>query len=138
MVVACLGAALDLAVRIAHGLARSRSAMMTHGSRRPSQGPWRREAFWALVDLAGQRCGRGSLAEACERPAARLGAGKARVAPSFKDKTRYTLYESLGRQISHIAINEGNINRQCSIFTELNIKDTTLNIKYWKDTLFLS
>ena len=34
------------------------------------------------------------------------------VAPGFKDKTRYTLYVSLGSQISHIAINKGNIKRQ--------------------------
>ena len=34
------------------------------------------------------------------------------VAPSFKDKTRYTLYVSLGSQISHIATNKGNIKRQ--------------------------
>jgi hypothetical protein len=33
------------------------------------------------------------------------------VAPGFKDKTRYTPYVSLGSQISHIAINKGNINR---------------------------
>ena len=35
------------------------------------------------------------------------------VAPAFKDKTRYTLYVSPGSQISHIATNKGNINRQC-------------------------
>ena len=35
------------------------------------------------------------------------------VAPGFKDKTRYTPYVSPGSQISHIAINKGNINRQC-------------------------
>ena len=35
------------------------------------------------------------------------------VAPSFKNKTRYTPYVSPGSQISHIAINKGNINRQC-------------------------
>ena len=34
------------------------------------------------------------------------------VAPNFKDKTRYTAYVSLGSQISHIATNKGNINRQ--------------------------
>ena len=40
-------------------------------------------------------------------------AGKAKVAvaPGFKDKTRYTLYVSLGSQISHIATNKGNIKR---------------------------
>ena len=31
------------------------------------------------------------------------------VAPGFKDKTRYTPYVSSGSQISHIAINKGNI-----------------------------
>ena len=33
------------------------------------------------------------------------------VAPSFKDKTRYTPYVSPGSQISHIATNKDNINR---------------------------
>ena len=36
------------------------------------------------------------------------------VAPNFKNKTRYAPYVSLGSQISHIATNMGNINRQCS------------------------
>ena len=35
------------------------------------------------------------------------------VAPGFKNKTRYTPYVSLGSQISHIAINKGNIKIQC-------------------------
>ena len=35
------------------------------------------------------------------------------VAPGFKNKTRYTPYVSPGSQISHIATNKGNINRQC-------------------------
>jgi len=35
------------------------------------------------------------------------------VAPGFKNKTRYTPYVSPGSQISHIATNRGNINRQC-------------------------
>ena len=35
------------------------------------------------------------------------------VAPGFKDKTRYTLYVSPISQISRIATNKGNINRQC-------------------------
>ena len=35
------------------------------------------------------------------------------VAPGFKDGTRYTPYVSPGSQISHIATNKGNINRQC-------------------------
>ena len=38
--------------------------------------------------------------------------GDSSVAPSFKDKTRYTLYVSPGSQISHIATNKGNIKRQ--------------------------
>ena len=37
------------------------------------------------------------------------------VAPGFKNKTRYTPYVSPGSQISHIAINKGNIIRQCLI-----------------------
>ena len=32
-------------------------------------------------------------------------------------------------QISHIATNEGNIERQCSIYNVLNIKDITLDSK---------
>ena len=55
------------------------------------------------------------------------------VAPSFKDKTRYTPYVSLGSQISHIATNKGNINRQCSIYNMLCIKDITLDSKQRKD-----
>ena len=35
------------------------------------------------------------------------------VAPGFKNKTRYTPYVSLGSQVSHIATNKGNIERQC-------------------------
>ena len=35
------------------------------------------------------------------------------VAPAFKNKTRYTPYMSLESQISYIATNRGNINRQC-------------------------
>ena len=34
------------------------------------------------------------------------------VAPGFKNKTRYTPYVSPESQISHIAINKGNIERQ--------------------------
>ena len=34
------------------------------------------------------------------------------VAPGFKNKSRYTPYVSLGSQISHVATNKGNINRQ--------------------------
>ena len=41
------------------------------------------------------------------------GVFRAVVALNFKDKTRYTLYVSQGSQISHIATNKGNINRQC-------------------------
>ena len=35
------------------------------------------------------------------------------VAPGFKNKTRYTPYVSPRSQISYIATNKGNINRQC-------------------------
>ena len=55
------------------------------------------------------------------------------VAPGFKNKTRYTPYVSPGSQISHIAINKGNINKQCSIYNVLSIKNITLNSKQWKD-----
>ena len=41
------------------------------------------------------------------------------VAPGFKNKTRYTPYVSPGSQISHIATNRGNINRQCLYITNL-------------------
>jgi len=57
------------------------------------------------------------------------------VAPGFKNKTRYTPYVSPGSQISHIATNKGNINRQC-LYNELNIKDITLYNKQRKDTPF--
>ena len=43
------------------------------------------------------------------------GLGGGTVAPDFKDKTRYTLYVSLGSQISHIATNKVNIKRQYSL-----------------------
>ena len=55
------------------------------------------------------------------------------VAPSFKNKTKYTSYVSSGSQISHIAINKGNIERQCSIYNVLSIKDITLDNKQRKD-----
>ena len=55
------------------------------------------------------------------------------VAPDFKNKTRYTPYVSPGSQISHIATNKGNINRQCSIYNVLSIKNITLDNKQWKD-----
>ena len=55
------------------------------------------------------------------------------VAPSFKNKNRYAPYVSLGSQISHIAINKGNIERQCSKYNVLSIKDITLDSKQWKD-----
>ena len=55
------------------------------------------------------------------------------VAPSFKNKTRYAPYVSLGSQISHIAINKGNIQRQCSIYNVLSIKDITLENKQRQD-----
>ena len=44
------------------------------------------------------------------------------VASSFKNKTRYTPYVSLESQISHIATNKGNIERQCSKYNVLCIK----------------
>ena len=55
------------------------------------------------------------------------------VALGFKNKTRYAPYVSLGSQISHIATNKGNIERQCSIYNLLSIKDITLDIKQRKD-----
>ena len=55
------------------------------------------------------------------------------VATGFKNKTRYAPYVSLGSQISHIAINKGNIERQCSKYNVLSIKDITLDSKQWKD-----
>ena len=55
------------------------------------------------------------------------------VAPDFKNKTRYTPYVSPGSQISHIATNKGNIERQCSIYNILSINDITLNSKQRKD-----
>ena len=51
------------------------------------------------------------------------------VAPGFKNKTRYTPYASPGSQISHIATNKGNINRQCSIYNVPSIKNITLDSK---------
>ena len=57
----------------------------------------------------------------------------ASVAPSFKNKTRYTPYVGLGGQISHIATNKSNIKRQCSKYNVLSIKDITLDSKQWKD-----
>ena len=51
------------------------------------------------------------------------------VASGFKNKTRYTPYVSPGSQISHIAINKGNIKRQCSIYNVLSIWDITLDSK---------
>jgi len=41
------------------------------------------------------------------------------VAPGFKNKTRHTPYVSPESQISHIATNRGNINRQCLDITNL-------------------
>ena len=51
------------------------------------------------------------------------------VASGFKNKTRYTPYVSLGSQISHIATNKGNIERQYTIYNVLSIKDITLDSK---------
>jgi len=56
------------------------------------------------------------------------------VAPGFKNKTRYTTYVSPESQISHIATNKGNINRQCLIYNILTIKDITLDSKQQKTT----
>ena len=47
----------------------------------------------------------------------------------FKNKTRYTPYVSTESQISRIATNKGNIERQCSIYNVLSIKDITLDSK---------
>ena len=55
------------------------------------------------------------------------------VVPGFKNKTRYAPYVSLGCQISHIAINKGNIKRHCSIYNILSIKDIALDSKQRKD-----
>ena len=57
------------------------------------------------------------------------------VAPGFKNKTRYTTYVSPESQISHIATNKGNINRQCLIYNILSIKDITLDSKQQKRQL---
>ena len=51
------------------------------------------------------------------------------VASGFKNKTRYTPYVSPGSQISYIATNKGNIERQCSIYNILSIKNITLDSK---------
>ena len=56
-----------------------------------------------------------------------------RVAPNFKDKTRYISYVSPGSQISHIATNKGIINKQCSIYNVLSIDNITLDSKQRKD-----
>ena len=55
------------------------------------------------------------------------------VAHGFKNKTRYTPYVSLGSQISYIATNKGNIERQCSKYSVLSIKYITLDSKQWND-----
>jgi len=47
----------------------------------------------------------------------------------FKSKTRYTPYVNLESQISHIATNKGNIERQSSIYNVLSINDITLDSK---------
>ena len=59
--------------------------------------------------------------------------GECIVAPSFKNKTRYTPYVSPESQISHIATNKGNINRQCLIYNILRIENITLDSKQRKD-----
>ena len=55
------------------------------------------------------------------------------VAPDFNNKIRYAPYVNPGCQILHIAINKGNIERQCSIYNILSIKHITLNSKQRKD-----
>ena len=50
------------------------------------------------------------------------------VAPGFKDKTRYTLYESPGSQISYIATNKDNIKRQYLLHNVL-VKENNLRVK---------
>ena len=55
------------------------------------------------------------------------------VAPGFKDKIRYIPYVSPGSQISYIATNKRNINRQCLIYNILSINDITLDSKQRKD-----
>ena len=59
------------------------------------------------------------------------------VAPGFKNKTRYTPYVSPESQISRIATNKGNIERQCSIYNVLSIKDITLDSRQRKDNFDL-
>ena len=54
------------------------------------------------------------------------------VASSFKNKTRHTPYVSPRSQISHIATNKANINRQCSIYNVLSVKNITLDGKQQK------
>ena len=55
------------------------------------------------------------------------------VAPNFKNKIRYAPYVSPESQISHIATNKGNIERQCSIYNVFSTKNITLGGKQWKD-----
>ena len=55
------------------------------------------------------------------------------IAPGFKNKIRYAPYMRPGSQISHIATNKGNIERQCSIYNVLSIKDITLDSRQRKD-----
>ena len=59
------------------------------------------------------------------------------VASDFKNKTSYTPYVSPVSQISHIATNKGNIERQCSIYNVLSIKDITLDNNSGKTTPIL-
>ena len=62
-----------------------------------------------------------------------LTVGARHVAPNFKNKIRYTPYVSLGSQISYIATNKGNINRECSIYNGLSINNITLDSKQRQD-----
>ena len=59
------------------------------------------------------------------------------VAPDFMNKTRYTPYVSSRSQISHIATNKSNIERQCSIYNVLSINDITLDSRQRKDNFDL-
>ena len=63
--------------------------------------------------------------------------GSLSVASGFKNKIRYTPYVSTGSQISRIATNKDNIERQCSIYNVFRINDITLDSKQRKDNFDL-
>ena len=56
------------------------------------------------------------------------------VAPSFKNKTKYTPYVSPGSQITRMATNRGNIYRKYLIYNVLNTKNIILDSRQRKDT----